>query len=242
MANINEQLQALYESKKGGLGEIEEAVADAIDNGEMKNDDYSFPLLMYCWEKEYLASNKKLLFIGQETNTWWADADKGSFWADNMISATTGYYKEFALGKNLSSPFWQAVNKINSAVNPNMEFNFLWTNIFKFGRKDDKGHPCKVVQELELENFNVLASEIEIISPDVVIFFTGNGCDINISERLGETKFEKCSDHETEIFARVVNKNLPKKSFRTYHPSYLRRDPNNRNLWNLLDTLIELIQ
>lgn len=235
MANINEQLKTLYESKKGGLGEIEEAVADAIDNGEMKNDDYSFPLLMYCWEKEYLASKQKLLFVGQETNKWWADAE--SFWADNMIAATTGYYKEFALGKNLSSPFWQAVNKINQAINSGMSLNFLWTNIFKFGRKDDKGHPCKVVQELELENFNVLASEIQIISPDVVIFFTGNGCDINISERLGETKFEKCSDHETEIFARVVNKNLPKKSFRTYHPSYLRESKNE----HLLDELVKLI-
>lgn len=235
MANINEQLQALYESKKEGLGAIEDDIAKALEKGEMKNDDYSFPLLMYCWEKEYLASKQKLLFVGQETNKWWADAE--SFWADNMIAATTGYYKEFALGKNHPGPFWQAVNIINQAINPDMSLNFLWTNICKFGRANGSGRPHKIVRDLENEFFNVFADEVKIVSPDAVIFFTGPNYDADILDKLGETKFEKCTDADVRAFARVVNEKLPEKSFRTYHPRYLRESKNE----HLLDELVKLI-
>ena len=63
---INKELQKLYSRKWKDFLTMQNLLnATGISN-------YSSPLLMCCWEHEYeeVNSGKKVLFIGQETNTW----------------------------------------------------------------------------------------------------------------------------------------------------------------------------
>ena len=225
---INKQLTKLYSSKWNDFLKMQNLLRDE----DILN--YSSPLLMYCWEEEYNNCNKKLLFIGQETNSWF---DCGSSLDNNSLNQVITNYEDFELANGYNSPFWRFVKELNSQIN-DTEYCYLWTNVNKFGQHGAEGRPAQRVLDLECSYFNVLKDELKILKPDAVIFLTGPNYDGDIINKLGSTDFLQCTDYSTRQFAQVKNKYLPKNSYRIYHPNYLSRS----GLFNeYLDILTGLI-
>ena len=222
--SINKKLNKLYSSKWNDFLKMQKILTD--DN--ILN--YSSPLLMYCWEDEYKACNKKILFIGQETNSWF---ECGSNLTKDSLNDTISKYEEFCLAEGYNSPFWRFVKELNRQFN-NSDYCFMWTNVNKFGQHGAEGRPDYRVLELETQYFNILKEELDILKPDAVVFLTGPNYDNDIINKLGDTEFTECTEYTTREFAQVKNKNLPKKSYRIYHPNYLSRS-------KLFDTYLSLL-
>lgn len=221
---INNKLYDLYTNHIKGITQLAHTYND-IDG----------PLLMKCWEKDYLKSNFKILFVGKECNGWIGDvsADLGK-----LLHA----YEEFKLSKNGNrTVFWQYVYWMNSLLNPDQkeDTNFLWTNISKFCNINGKGLNWSTHIDT-VNKFNCLKDEIEIVKPNVVIFFSGPYYDgkmnCQFNDQLNFTQvFE---DIPIRQLAKVNHICLPHHTYRVYHPSYLQRS----GLYNHIERLVDQIK
>jgi hypothetical protein len=143
--NINEKLIDLYNSNLSGLKAICEEFDDKLDG----------PQLMHCWEEDYKNAEIKILFIGQEPNSWVCRC-----WPE--IERPLERYKEFALAtneKNDETTFWKGVLELNKILNPRLKNRlcFLWTNVSKYSTKEGGRITDKDFDFIN-ENFNVLQS------------------------------------------------------------------------------------
>jgi len=227
---MNEELEKYYLTKINDLKIIKSNLAD---------QKYAGPLLIYCYEENYFDTNNiKIMFVGKETNGW---NNQDISLESTMYHCVELTKKTMSCEYNKNRPFWNFINKINKAINPEKKLNFIWNNINKFGKYKNKeitgsgrGKASKKVLEQENKYFNVFIAELEIIKPDVVIFLTGPSYDEDIKKKLPNVKFEKCSDLKIREFALVVHEKLPKKSFRVYHPQYLRQSKKEHKYIELL--------
>lgn len=206
---INQELEALYKSNQKGINSLQK-----------KDKNLDSLLLLKVWEEEYNASNKKILFIGKETNGW-----LGHYVIE--VESLLDKYDEFELCKNgRKTTIWQQMYRFNKLVNraANSNKNFAWTNVSK--SPDINGTKLSHERFSALINdFNVLAQEIKILNPDVVIFLCGHAYDSRIRMQFeGNIEFEEV---EAEIpvkqLAKLKHPSLPKHTYRTYHPGYLSR-------------------
>lgn len=115
----------------------------------------------------------------------------------------------------------------------------VWNNVSKIGRggKDfgnSCGKPTAQIREIERQYFNVVADEVKILAPDVVLFLTGKGADREIKEIFNLTDDDFKSVKEGIFLDRI---NMPgiKYAARTIHPSR----QSNKNLKKHFDALIE---
>ena len=205
---INQKLRETYSKKIIGLKNSPD-FAEEVDG----------PILMHCWEEEYLKSNYKILYVGQESNGWIG-------YMDDNITASIDAYKQFAMSKNGNrSIFWQHIYKINSALNPNQAEgnNFLWTNVSKFTSLDGTALDWNT-HLTTVNKFNCLKEEIDITKPDVVMFLSGPNYDDKIKLQFnGEVKFKTFLNRTIREIAQLEHPDLPEHSYRTYHPNYLQR-------------------
>lgn len=221
---INEKLKELYESKMDGLNQLSTLL-----------DDIDGPLFMKCWEDEYLKTKFKILFVGKECNGWFGDV------SDDVVGGMNKY-DNFNLSKNGNrTVFWQYVYWINSLFNPEQREgnNFLWTNISKFCTLNGEGLDWSVHTET-VKHFNCLADEIKIANPDIVLFFSGHSYDDKIRIQFdGDIQFKKVFDEISEReLAKVEHPELPKHTYRVYHPKYLQI----KNKYHYLEKLMEHIK
>ena len=217
---INERLRETYSQKIEGLKNSPE-FADEVDG----------PILMHCWEEQYKKSQYKILFVGQECNGWIG-------YMDDKIDVSIDGYKQFEMSHSGNRTiFWQYVNKINSALNPDQAEmkNFLWTNVSKFSTLD--GNALDWGTHLSTVNkFNCLREEIAITKPDIVIFLSGPNYDGKINVQFNdEVNFKKFKDRHLRETVILEHPDLPKHTYRIYHPNYLQRSKKSF----LLDELIE---
>ena len=210
---INEQLFHLYASRIQGINALY-ADRDAKDI-----TDYVGPLLPYCWEEQYLKSKHQLVVFGQETNGWYCDYMN----SEEEIRKNIQMYKDFSLGTEYNSLFWQYAHWFNKELNEFDEQNFVWLNINKFGSDSGVGRPEQEVLDDEVRFYNLLADELSILKPDVCLFFTGPNYDQDILRKLPDVKFHEFGGFGLREVARLSSKHLPLHSYRTYHPGYGNR-------------------
>ena len=169
---------------------------------------------------EYFAAQKKLLIVGQQTKGW------GNAWtqeaADDAIGFLMQIYAGFRLGENyLPTPFWAAAHQVYRKLNPaGPSYGFLWTNLVKVDQ--DEGQPDAEVEEIVSAAFPVLPEEIEVVSPGIVVFFTGR-YDHRLRRTFPGVRFEEVAGLPRKVLAKLVHERLPEPSYRTYHPSYFVR-------------------
>jgi len=200
-------LKNVYEKHIEGL----KALYAELENNNLYNG-CSYPLLLSTWDGEPIP---KVMFFGQETNGW-GDSE--------TIEGLMDEYRRFNLGANYTSLFWQYLWSMSSKLGLKGAHPFLWNNVNKFGNVDSKGRSEEMVTELENKYFNVLADELEVIKPDVCVFFTGPNYDEDIKAKLPDVEFLPIEGYETRWFSRLKSKYLPINSFRTYHPGYGNRE------------------
>lgn len=211
---INEQLFNLYYSRLNGLN----LFYSKLDLLNIK--EYVGPLMIYCWEELYNASKYKTMIVGQETNGWY----DGYVKTKNDIEYCIGTYKSFKPGvANPKTLFWKYSCLFNTMINDCCnETNFIWSNINKFG-STGKGRPVSEVTDMENKEFNVFTNEIQILKPDVCLFFTGPRYDDDIKNKVNDVEFVPFENFSERQLVKVKSSFLPPNSYRTYHPGYGNR-------------------
>lgn len=192
---------------------------------------------LLCVPDSYTTLKHRLLIVGQQTYDWCNWDSLRQMTVDCAIAEALSVYSSFNLGEKYTrSPFWQAARKFQAALNPQSDtFGYVWTNLVKFDQVNN-GHdrPTQEVESMICEH-SPLPSEIQILEPDVVIFFTGPAYDDRLQSTFPGVGFEDCVSDG--FIHRLCHSRLPKHTYRTYHPAYLRR----RRKWSLLKNVATLI-
>jgi len=223
MASKQELLHDLYQNK------IQDIVLNQV---------VSSPLLVH---PECKNMSTDIMFVGQETNgfygTWENFIERG-------VVAQMDIYKQFIENEypTMNNLFFQYIHKLmkNSQNLP------VWNNLYKFdlGDNADKKNISKAeADELKIiQSFHIglLAEEIKIIQPKIIIFFTGHVYDKLFFDPLvvrnGDYKLLyqpikilkeqnidewKCCELGLNHFEGFED--FKGKAIRTYHPLYLNR-------------------
>ena len=187
-------------------------------------------------ERQYEQSDIKVMIIGQETNGW---HEKEEVSIESLQKLYSGFY----FGGDCWSyggQFWNGFKRLkNSLVDrfPDKKIELVWNNLVKIGKKKDKGFPPDYIYEIEREYFNVLQKELDILKPNLIVFFSGPNYDHIIEEKFGKLSYNVCSLFDTRRLAKIdfPNTNF---CFRTYHPNYLFRN----NIDDFIESITEHIQ
>ena len=177
-------LISLYRSEQEK--EEREKAQEADDNWYAKKTDAEH-------EEWYTKANLKIMFFGREPN-WWVrydeegedPADVGSVMAayedyldDNYNVVDAHFYKERIDHRNRFLLF--GVNGIMSGIReilkdfPDKRVSLIWNEISKLSKRKGEGGVAVNAFEHNIEKrcFHVIPKEIEILKPDIVVFFTG---------------------------------------------------------------------
>ena len=165
-----------------------------------------------------MKSKYRLVILGQEPNGWY-DSYINS---EEVIREYIKVYEDFRLGAEYNSPFWQYAHWFNKELNGYDEQNFVWLNINKFCGGEG-GRPEQEVLDNEVRFYNLLSEELSVLKPDVCLFLTGPDYDEDITRKLPDVTFEEVGGFEKRKVARLCSKQLPRHSYRTYHPGYGNR-------------------
>ena len=217
----NGKLVELYNSKWEALSET---LVD-FNNKIRVDDDFkklvANPLLLQI-DENYANAELKIMFFGQETNGWGEDFT-------GEIEPEIQRYIRFYLNdgyKQYGGQFWNGVNRMKQIfnINSNKTVGYIWNNVVKIGLCS-KGYPYES-HKFTLKYFDVLKAEIKILKPDVLIFLSGPGYDIEIENAIGEyLKSEIDGFSLRKLCEFKFKEDLGiKKAFRTYHPNYLWRN------------------
>lgn len=138
-------------------------------------------------EEWYTKADIKIMFFGQEPHGWEKDLDVGDlmgiyedFLDDKyVVEANSGYFNEDEVGNTRMFRF--AINGIMSCMRddilkgyPDKRVSMIWNNISKLSTFE--GGPVNSrMHEIERNYFHVIPQEVEILKPDILIFFTGAG-------------------------------------------------------------------
>ncbi|MCW7553319.1 hypothetical protein NX722_11850 [Endozoicomonas gorgoniicola] len=146
--------------------------------------------------------------------------------------------QKFYGGYNKSA-FWKAfryVQKELKKIYPEKEIAYIWNNISKIGRAGTTGVSPEL-RSIERNYFPVIRDEVEIIKPDIVLFFTGPNRDHDIKFHFPDMRLANSgSSFTTRQLAKISSTDLPETSIRTYHPAYYGGFTNDlkRNMVQLL--------
>lgn len=197
--------------------------------------------------------NTDIMIIGQETNSWYGNYEDFNARGINEQMKIYDNFMESSY-KDMNNIFFRYVKNIID----DKDCIPVWTNLFKFDLGDGKENrniskaSKKEYEEIVYFHNEVLAKEIEIIKPKIIIFFTGHTYDklffdpLVIKDKDYRDLYNKICDFENinEWKCAVMDlKQYPDfecfegKAIRTYHPIYL-----NRNKSKFGDTVINYIK
>lgn len=198
---LNQQLRELYSSHFDDIVRIRD------ENG------LSDPILINA-SQSYVEAQHKIIFVGKETFGW-SNSDSRN---PKLIDELMEVYSKFNMAEGYhSSPFWRAIRKFETELNY-QPYSSLFTNISKM---DFEGGEVPYESRLRQNKIPLLKSELEILQPDLVIFFTSHHLDDLILSQLPQASKGHLNGYEQRIACKINGMKF--KSFRTYHPNYLVR-------------------
>ncbi|NNK83044.1 MAG: hypothetical protein HKO92_07960 [Flavobacteriaceae bacterium] len=189
------------------------------------------PLLLTV-NNDYLDADIKIMIFGQETNSW--------FNKFNSVEELQNAYKNFFLEKNYKKrggQFWNGTNQLVSLISnefPNKKVSFIWNNIIKIGKYNKKNKPPEYIQEVETKYFNVVSKEIEILNPDIIVFFSGPYYDNILKSKLSRCVFKKIQSNIPCRQLAKINYDNFSNCYRTYHPNYLYRSKKLNSFFHII--------
>jgi hypothetical protein len=130
--------------------------------------------------------------------------------------------------------------------NKDRTIEYLWNNLIKMG-KTVKGFPYNWYNDIIKPYFNeLILKEINILNPDFIIFFTGpnstNGSyDRALDEVFNNPRREPIEGFGKDELCEIKTPNV-KKSFRTYHPTFLLRNNKNRSYKEYIQKIVNEIR
>ncbi len=228
---MNSELIKLYESKwtllSKELGEI--------NNDSTKEVKPANPLLLSV-DNEFVNSDIKIMFIGQETNGWYESISS----IEELTKAYDDFYWSNRCYKR-GGQFWNGVKLLKTLVQdkyPNKNISAIWNNVLKIGKAKGKNKPPQYIRSIEHDYFKVIQEELKIIKPNVIIFLSGPYYDNIISEHFQVDKYAIDESVSVRKLARLEIKGY-KNCFRTYHPNNLYR---SKNINQYFDAIVKEIK
>lgn len=111
----------------------------------------------------YLNSDKRIMFVGQETNSWGGEfGDCGAYHPERGVTELMSLYDICLKKKAISTLLWRFGRRIESQIG----IPFIFNNIAKVGWCGKKGFSA-------LLQPHILSQEISILKPDILILATG---------------------------------------------------------------------
>ncbi len=199
------------------LPELYENLQSVANNPDMTKKA-ALPLLLCPINdgKDWSEADLKIMVFGRETNNW-NNPEKKYFNFD--LKESSNIFAEIEAIQEIYNAYFNFPDekevKKNAfirrgpekfisqlqAVMPGKKIEYLWNNICKIGvgTPDGSGKCCGLtpdyIYRIEVEKFNVVREEIDILKPDVLIFMTGrehgNIADHYIAHHLGDVNFEQ---------------------------------------------------
>lgn len=167
------------------------------------------PLLMDL--PSYSGQRTKLLVVGQETGGWLDDYDD--------IDAQLKIYRDFNVGDKWMGPFWNITRKVESALGID-RCSCAWTNLNRFDHAGES--PTGAVLDAMPTLDFLLREEIQILRPDVCIFYTNRKYDHRLTTLFPGVQFVDIPSLPSSHFARLTHPDLPAVTVRTPHPRTIR--------------------
>lgn len=215
MNQIGEQLHVMYLEY---WNRLKSALADEnVDLHSLSN-----PFLIDANET-YWEAPTRVLFVGKETNGWGQYIDSINREPEEAVCDLRNDYIRFRQdGRWRHTPFWRACRIIYDKLNPGgLKDRYMTSNLIKLDQ--NRTRPSPEVEEIICNNFPLLPHEIKILSPDVVLFFTGPYYDDRLQRTFAGSVLEAVDDMPFNLLCRVIHDKLPYHSYRTYHPGYSLR-------------------
>jgi len=193
---------------------------------------------------------------GQETFGWdWKPGDYyawphpplatlAEFQRYNLaIEALVDVYSAFHFArhqpKTFNSPFWRAFRLLLESIGHNAPTDILWTNLFRCDLDGSviNGSTPEELREILSFQRGLLTSEVRVLKPTAVLFFTGPDYDVALRDEFADVTTEPVMGRAEREFARLRHPQLPGVAVRTYHPAYLMRT----GRWAWLDDISHLV-
>jgi uracil-DNA glycosylase len=187
----------------------------------------------------YEHAKTRLLVVGQETHGWWGLWDEQN--SPDPILTLRGYYCVFARGRNQNSPFFHASRFLQQELNPDADpHGFMWLNLFMCDQRNST--PTEPAAEA-LRKLSMLRTEIAILDPHAIVFFTGGSRSaynytLAHERYFPNAKFESV-DPASNLWSAMQVDGIRAKMVRSYHPNYLWRSKNRSVLKQIANWLKE---
>lgn len=128
---------------------------------------------------------------------------------------------------------------------PGKSIEYIWNNISKIGCGGAEfgkccRRPSAEIREIERKYFNVVADEVRMLKPDIVIFLTGFYADNDIKEKFGLTDDAFRHVKEGAFLDRIAIPGV-KYAARTIHPSRQSRENLKLHFDALVDDIVNVI-
>lgn len=240
MEILNNKLKKLYSDLYPNLSKEIDKLNSKLEKENKKQERATNPLLLKV-DNKYANADTKIMFFGQETNYWLSEQNSGAFLG--KIEPVLDLYEHFYLKNNCFSyggHFWNGIKRLKDILKKNFPDNnisYIWNNIIKIGicKKSEKGFPHSV-NNITNNYFNVIQKEIEILQPDILIFFSGPNYDIHLETILTKYEKEEIKPFRERELCKIISNNI-NLSFRTYHPNHLWRN----NIDNFFNAIVDAV-
>ncbi|MFC7371364.1 hypothetical protein ACFQPF_06730 [Fictibacillus iocasae] len=198
-------------------------LTEAIQQSGVSISELSMPWLIDV-VPGYIEDKHKVLIVGKESNGWEKYSDLLTVEKEEAVRKLQNMYLQFRQdNKWAHAPFWKGAHEIHKALNPDSpDYTFMTTNLIRIDQNNTR--PSKSVEEAVCSSFLVLHSEIEMLEPDVMIFFTGPYYDERIRQTFEGVSFEMVDGFDPRILAQLKHDKLPIHTYRTYHPGFSLRN------------------
>lgn len=183
-------------------------------------EDLATPLLVSSDNKYINGLNKKILYVGQETNGWLNYNNK--FFNPSVEEVENGYIKFLKEKGTNNKDFWDFIRKCLNISREEMSKNIIWSNTIISSKRQGLGHP-KITNELEKVSVDYLTYLYNYFKPDYTILVNGP------NNPYYKITIEFLKNIKSNLINDWPNKNTPllidysKNIMWTYHPNYLNR-------------------
>lgn len=200
----------------------------------------------------YLNSNKKILFIGKETNKWWGrlkdfietnnsveilqDRYRAELFGGKVQNKSGGIttYKEEA---NWNNSLFVEYKKVRKELLNDIKGALVWSNLLKFDNAKSTSYSRNTnddesVVQISKEIFN---KELEILQPDYIIFAVSYTYDEIIKEFFEDEIYDSQIIESKSLWKFKIGETV---CYRTWHPSTI----NYKSKKNKLEYYIDIIE
>ena len=255
---INQKLALYYASRWSNL-------CKALESKELYSYEYNPLLLNIVNSDDFENADIKVMLFGQDMsaedlNRPWYKYDRDKLVDENgklspeikTFDSKTGACN--VDGKRQVKGMGGGMNLFIDRLNDKFkgkEVRYVWNNIVKIGRNVTKGNNKReVLEEIESQYFDVIKDEINIIQPQVIIFFTGPDTfwEGKLQKKLGISKINYKAIPNWNNIRQVALLEMDKEqfpsvqyAFRTYHPcAYNKYIPSQSERYNAIIENIKL--